>query len=392
MKAILVWIRLLTKRLLHQPVFVLTLLLIPLFVLFLQGSLRSGDAILQVALYTESSDPASLEVTLLHDIVESSNRTVHFYQCDTLAEFQNDLRGNHAVCGYLFPRHLEQKLSDHALKNTAAITACHPSDAIETRLLDELVYRMVYEELAYDIVEQHIYKKRNERPASRLHTLYEHYQQDYTFIRFEYADGTGHEVLNDPDTNYLLLPIRGICAVLILLAALTGMEFWYEDHDRKLFLWLSGWKRTIIPFLYSLIPGILAGICGLTTIGLTGFARQPLQECMTVIPFLIAVSAYSILLRELLPGRHSYLASIPCSIVGSILLCPIFADITLAVPVLKPLRMLLPVSYYLDSIYHVQAGLELLIYSITAFVLAAGIHHLRLLFTENYPDKIPRGQ
>lgn len=377
MKTILTWSRLLTKRLLRKPSFILTLLLIPLFVLFLQRSLHSGDAILQVALFTESSDPSALESTLLAKMTDASNSTVHFYICDSLSELQDDLDNNRAVCGYLFPRNLEQKLEEHAQKNTAIITAYHQASATETRLLDEFVYRMIYEELAYDIVEQHIYEKKKETPTDRLRTLYKHYQQDYTFIRFEYADGSDNQILNQENSNYLLLPIRGICSVLILLAAMTGTIFWYEDHERKLFLWLPQPYKTMVPFLYSLIPAILAGICGIIAIIMTGFARQFLQECICMGLFLLAITAYSMLLRELLPDANSYLAAIPLSVIGSILLCPIFADLTAALPLLKSLRMLSPVSYYLNSIYMVQARWELFIYSVLIFAAAIGIQRLR---------------
>lgn len=374
MKTILTWSRLLTKRLLRKPSFILTLLLTPLFVLFLQRSLHSGDAILQVALCTESSDPSALESTLLTKMTDASNSTVHFYICDSLSELKDDLDNNRAVCGYLFPRNLEQKLEEHARKNTAIITAYHRSSATETRLLDEFVYRMIYEELAYDIVEQHIYDKKRENQSDRLRTLYKQYQQDYTFIRFEYADGSDNQILNQQNSNYLLLPIRGICSVLILLAAMTGTIFWYEDQERKLFLWLPQPYKALVPFLYSLIPAVLAGICGIIAIIMTGFARQILQECICMGLFLLAITAYSMLLRELLPGANSYLASIPLSVIGSILLCPIFADLTAALPLLKPLRMLSPVSYYLNSIYMVQARWELFIYSVLIFAVAIGIH------------------
>lgn len=367
MKTIVTWIKMLTKRLLLKPTFVLTLLLIPLFVLLLQSSLHAGDAILQVALCSESSDPSALESTLLTKMADTSNSTVHFYICDSLSELQADLDNNRAICGYLFPRDLEQKLKEHAQKNTAVITAYHQVSATETRLLDEFVYRMIYEELAYDIVEQHIQEKKKEKPAGRLRSLYNQYQQDYTFIRFEYADGSDNQILNQQDSNYLLLPIRGICSVLILLAAMTGTIFWYEDHERKLFLWLPRSYKTMVPLLYSVIPAIFSGICGFIAIMLTGFARQIPQECLTMGLFLLAISAYSMLLRELFPDRNGYLASILCSVVGSILFCPIFADLSTVLPIAKPLRSLSPVFYYLNSIYSSKARWELLVYSVLAF-------------------------
>ncbi len=381
MRTTLTWSWLLTKRLLCKPFFILSLLLIPLLVLFLQGSLRSGDAILQVALCTESSDPSALESTLLTKMTKASNSTLHFYICDSLSELQDDLDNNRAICGYLFPSHLEQKLEEHAWKNTAIITAYHQASATEARLLDEFVYRMIYEELAYDIVEQHIYEKKKEKPTDRLRTLYKQYQQNYTFIRFEYADGSDNQILNQQNSNYLLLPVRGISSVLILLAAMTGTIFWYEDHDRKIFLWLPQTYKNMVPFLYSLIPAILAGICGIITIIMTGYARQILQEGICMSLFLLAISAYSMLLRELLPDANSYLSAIPLSAVFSLLLCPVFADLTTALPLLKPLRMLTPVSYYLNSIYMVQARWELFLYSVLIFAAAIGLHQLRKILS-----------
>lgn len=377
MKKILIWIKLLTKRLLHKPTFIMTLLLIPLLVLLLQGSLQSGDAMLQVALYTESSNPDSLESVLISELAASSNHTVHFYVCHSISELQEDLRRNHADCGYVLPHHLEQELEKHARQNHTVITAYHHTGAMETLLLDEMVYRMIYEKLAFEIVKQHIQEKKKVEVDHRLNDLYQFYRQDESFIRFEYADGSGNRVLNQQQSNYLLLPIRGICAVLILLAAMTGAIFWYEDYERKLFLRLSQSYQTILPFFYSLVPAILAGIFGFSAIALTGFAGQTTQEFLALTLFLFSVSSYSMLLRELLPDARGFLAAIPLSVIGSLLFCPVFADVSMVLPMTKPLRMLTPVFYYLNSIYSVQARWALLCYSVVTFALALGFRRLR---------------
>lgn len=381
MRKILTWTLLLTKRLLHKPAFIMTLFLIPFLVLLLQGSLQSGDAMLQVSLYTESSDPDSLESVLIAKLAASSNHTVHFNVCNSISELQTDLRHNRADCGYVFPNHLELELDRHVKQNHAVITAYHHTGAMETLLLDEMVYRIIYEELAYDIVKQHIQDKKNIKADHRLYSFYQFYRQEESFIRFEYADGTGNQTLNQQKSNYLLLPIRGICAALILLAAMTGAIFWYEDHERKLFLRLSQSYQTILQFFYSLVPAVLAGICGFAAIALTGFAGQTMQEFLALVLFLAAVSSYSMLLRELLPDAKSYLAAIPLSVICSLLFCPVFADLSMALPMVKPLRMLTPVFYYLDSIYTVRARWELLCYSVVTFALALGIRRLRSIFS-----------
>lgn len=377
MKTVCTWMHLLTKRLLHKPIFMLSLLLIPLFVLFLQRSLHTGDAIIQVALYTETTNPSAMETQLMTQMISASNHTVHFYACDSLAKLQSDIRDGFAACGYVIPQHLEKHLEDHARKNTPAVTAYHQSGAVKSRLLDELVYRMIYEELAYDILEQYIDEKQSIQKGDRLRTLYQRHQQDSTFIQFEYADGTWNPILNRDNTNYMLLPIHGIVAVLILLAAMTGTIFWYEDHAHKVLIHLSGSMSILVKLLYSLIPGILAGICGFAAIVLTGFSPRISRECLSMGLFLIAVTAYCMLLRELLPSQQQYLSSIPVSVVGSILLCPVFTDLTAALPILKPLRILSPAFYYLNGIYSMRSRWALLIYSAVTFAIAIGIHQLR---------------
>lgn len=381
MKKIFTWIWLLAKRLLHKPAFMLTLLLIPLLVLLLKGSLRPEDAMLRVALFSESSDPDSLESVLTARLAASSNHTVHFTVCDSLSELQADLRCNRAACGYVFPCRLEQELDRHAGQNQAVITAYHQTGAMETLLLDEMVYRIIYEELSYDIVKQHIQDKKKTKADRRLYRFYQRYRQDEAFIQFEYADGSSMQMINQKRSNYLLLPIRGICSVMILLAAMTGTLFWYEDDGRKLFLRLPPSFHTLLSFFYSLIPAILAGICGLAATTLTEFAGQTGQEFGAMGLFLIAVSAYSMLLREILPNAHSYLAATLLSAIGSLLFCPVFADLSMVLPIMKPLRMLTPVSYYLNSVYTAGARWELLIYSAVAFLLALGIRYKATAFT-----------
>lgn len=374
MKTIYTWISLLTKRLLHKPPFLAALFLIPLSVLFLQRSIHSGDAILRVGLYTETTDSAAMERILLSQMTEESNHTISFYNCSSMDELETDIRDGKAVCGYVFPKHMEKSLQEYAEKNTAIITAYHPSGAVESLLLDELAYRMIYEELAYDILKQHVDTKTQKSTDSRLYSLYQSYLTEYPFIRFEYADGTQNRIINQEDSNYLLLPIRGISAVLILAAAMTGTIFWYDDRAHKVFIHLSESTHNIIKILYVLIPGILAGICGFLAILLTGFAARISQECLTMGLFLAAVTAYCMVCREILPDRNLYLAAIPISAAGSILLCPVFANLTASLPLLKPLQMLCPVYHYLNSIYNIPARGKLALYTIVMLLLAHGIH------------------
>lgn len=376
MKTLLIWAYLLTKRILHKPLFLLTLILIPAFVLILRLSIQTQDAPLQVALYTDTSDANSLESELVSKLLDSSNNMIQFYLCDSLLHLQTDIQNHRAACGYVIPDNLEDKLQQYESNGNAIISSYRQTGEITTRLIDEMIYSGIYQELAYDIAARHIYEKTNTKPDTRLRSLYDKYRHNYTFIQFEYVDSTKNEILNRNDTNYMLLPIRGITAALILLTGMTGTIFWYDDHASKIFFHLSARKQHQITLLYSLIPALLAGIAGIIAILLTGFARQILQEGIAMLLFLLGVCAFCMLLREILPSLQLYLTAIPICVIGSILLCPIFANLTSKVPLLKPFRLLTPVYYYLRSIYSTRDRWHFIIYSVVFFSLALFLRKL----------------
>lgn len=387
MKFIPIWLCSLSKRLLKKPLFLLALFLIPLFVLSMRFSLQSEDAILRVALYTPETDKTQMEQQIIQKLLDSSNRSVHFYRCNSKEELIHDVKSSRASSGYLIPAHLEEKLKQHEQKEEPIIYSYRHADAITTKIIDEIIYSNLYSSYSYDILSEFIHQKSGTPSDERLQELYRHYQDGYSFIQFEYEDGSQNKILQSRDANYMMLPVRGMTAILILLTGMIGTLFWYEDERNKLFIRLTASKKPVISLLYLAIPCLMAGIAGIIAIFLTGFASSLWLEVPAMLLFLISIVAFCDLLRSLLPKLELFLAAIPISLIGSLVLCPVFVDLTTSLSWLKPLRRLTPVYHYLRALYSTRGKWELLCFSLLFFLLAAICRQLRWYHQTSRPSK-----
>ena len=350
MRQYLCWIKMLCKRLLHKPFFLLTLLLIPLTVLLLSLSLDRGEAAIKVLLYTDAEPDAS-SIQVMKELTETSNSTITFAICDSEKMIENEILAGRADCGYVFPADLEKALELFEKRGTPALTAYHTAEDATSSLVQEIIFGSVYDHFCFTVLDTHVTKQTGIHASDRLATLNGNRKEEKSFFDFQYADGTENTILNSKDPNYLLLPIRGIAAVFLFLSILTGGIFWYEDKENKLFCWLQPTREPFIRLLYLLIPGLLAGVTGFFSICLSGMGTFSLHELLSMGLFLFASIGFCWFLYGRFPKRAGFLACIPLFAGGSLLFSPIFLDLGTYSPACKVLSHITPVTYYLNSIH-----------------------------------------
>ncbi len=364
MKPYIVWLIFLTKRVLRKPLFTITLLLIPIMVIGLRFSLGAGDAIMRVAIYTPADKSGnSLATELVQYLVDSSSSAVTFYTCETKEELCTDVSTQKAACGYLVPADLEHQLTNNGIKNRPVITAYRNENNPQSMLIDELVTSGMYEFISFEILDEHVSKKTGQHARDWLKKRFTSYQNTQTFIEFQYADGSENQALSQNNANYLLLPVRGMTAVLIFLAGMIGTLFYYEDKKKNCFVWLRSERAFIIPRMYVIAPVSLAGIVGFFSLLLTGLAGALCNELLTLFLYLFTVITFCDVLRLFLPRMEFYLTAIPFLTGGSLILCPIFANIGSSLTIVTILQKLTPVYYYLQAIHSWREKIVLLIFT-----------------------------
>lgn len=369
MKKEMVWLKLIAKRLLKNPMFVTTLILIPAIVLGIRFFVGNTDTLLRVAVYTTPSSHDTTGQMLVKYLLDHSGSAVTFYQTDSETELQKDVAEGYAACGYIVPELLDEKITGFQTDRKPIVKAIHQKNELRTKIIDELVYSGIYKFLSFDILNGFINKRVDSDVSQELTDMYNAYLGTQAFFEYEMADGSKNKILNQSDASYLLLPIRGMTAVLLLLAGMTGTLFWYGDREKNVFAWLCEKERRSIQLLYLLAPVLLAGAAGLSAIFLTGISSSIFNELLCMSLYLFALVAFCHLLNILLPRLTWMLAAIPLFTAGSLIVCPVFIDLSATIPIFRYIQKLTPVSYYLNSLYSVRTKWMLAAFGILMILL-----------------------
>lgn len=364
----LVW-KLFTKRLFRRPLFLAVLLLMPVSVLFLSGIQGGEDAVLRIAIYfpAYSTEEGNVSSAFLADeLAGLSNSAVRFYICGTEEELRQDVQSGRASCGYLLPENMQQGMEEYARKHTPFIRAVRGEGEAAARIVDEILLSRLYRPLAFQLLLDYLEGKTGEPAQSqRLARNFKSHSSNEMLFSFVYADGSSRSLLNDEDAAYMMLPVRGLAAALVLLACMGGGLLWYSDRENKLLALLDKRKRGYCGWLALLLPCLYAGVAGVVTIKLTGSAEGFMKELAVMLVYVFACVGMVRLLCCAFSRRELFLASVPVLMAASLLLCPVFINLEKVLPPLGWIGRLLPGYHYL---YALHDGRELFLLALVGAI------------------------
>ena len=371
---ILLWFRLWTKRLFLHPFFLFTLFLLPAVTIFISRADFSSDAVLRIALCIDGSTPDSAVKKLKTELLRLSNNSVKFYFTPSIEEVYADVSDGNAVSGYIFPADLEQKLNGYAAEKKPFITAVQHDAEMSNKLVNEIVLSRLYKTHAWQVLVDFISEKVAKKKDLKLDLPFlqeriQTYQTDELLFRFEYADGGENKSLNEP-SGLLLMPLRGVISVLVFLSCMAGALTWYEDKKNGFSLILPKKKKGLCMIFPLLVPALYAGILGIFSLKLTEISESLWKESLSMLCFLFACIALNFFLLSAFRQKELFLSLIPGVTTGSLLLCPVFLDLSIYSPVIKFLRYLLPMHYYLRSLHSVADLWYLLFYGMLLLFFA----------------------
>lgn len=371
MKQNILWIWLCLKRLLFRPLFLIPLLLLPVLVAGMRLEMKKSHATLQVGILCEDDMDETAE-ELAGRLQELSGTAVLFLKYDKEETLYRDVIQGKIQAGYIIPANLREKLTDTAVSGKPVIRTVRRETELTLKIVDELVLCRVYEYLAYDIGREYIINRTGQIPGLILKERYDVYRQKEMPFAFQYENGEENRVLSRDSGDYLLLPVQGMTAVLILLSAMSGALFWYEDKKRNVFVWLEDRKRTWVHLIYIFVPAACAGVVGYVSLLATGISVGYGMEAVRMLLYVPSLVLFIYILQMFLKKEIYFLACIPILTVGELLVCPVFIDMAKTVPLLKEMRLLTPVNFYMEFAYSVQGRLAFLYY-FAGSVLLTGI-------------------
>ena len=360
----LLWYGLLTKRLLRRPAFWCLLLCVPLLAGALAAAAKQDSGIITVALYCPAADgPARRSA----DRLLSADSLVRCTEYESEAAARAAVQRAEADAAWIFRDSAIDELERFAAHRgtRGAVIVVEREDNVFLRLAREQLAAALYPEASRALFRSYLIESMGV-PADSPDELFERYYstvvEDTPIIVFSHLDGSPAR-----DDNYLIAPVRGLLALLLILTGLGSAMHYYSDERRETFLRLRAPLRRFLPFLVHFTALFPVGIAALAALRAAGLLGAWPRELGVMLLYCAACAAFSELLRKLCRSQTRLGALIPVLLAVMLALCPVFFDWNR----LELLRRLLPPYYYLNAIHSGGFVWQLAVFACAAAVPGA---------------------
>ena len=393
-----VWLRLLMKRLLKQPVFIALLILIPVMGYAVSALEQGGSSGAVVAVCVEKSRWSEQIVTKLQALsadntAGSSVLQYHFYDSDM--ETERAVLKSEADCGFVIPRDIAERVMEEDWRNSILVYETNSSSitGMAKERIAGVLFQLYSEECYESYLEETVQREdfitddEAKEIVAFARQAYETHLVDGSTFSFVYErqgealaaensdiniddrmsqEKSDRNVTNDTS----VFPVKGVFAVLIFISGMCGMLEYEKDKKEKRFLRLAPNRVTYIvniwiPTLYTSlavlvclwitdalqlracsggtadIPGMGEVLLGVWSPGMWG------KQIGSLILYQGIIVLYCCILRVLLHRQETIAVAIPILALGSLVCAPVFVKLSMYMPLFEVLEKLFPATYYL---------------------------------------------
>jgi len=355
MKKIFLWLFMLFKRTIKKPVFLIISLITPIIAIGLTVMSENADVHVNIGIYSEDSSDFTSEII---DTLCNRDKIYTFIPTDSREELIRLTENGTVTCGYIFPENFEEKLHSAFSSNSSSniIELIIPVNSSVPAISNEIFYSAVIRTYAYallvdDIEAINTFKKLDKNLLNeKLSSYYNHYLNGDETFSFEYNVDTDGIPKKFNIYDYIKSPLRGIAAIIVFLTALCGGFVWDKDNKKGVFGLLGTKVRLILGYFDILIPTLISGIIASTTLFCVGISINPGKEITAMLLYILATSLFAFLLKTILADINVYTGTIPLFVMGSLVFCPVFINISTFIPMFRIIKPFFIPNLYFELI------------------------------------------
>lgn len=355
-KRIFTWYLLLNKRLLHKWSFILIVLMAPVIVLCITAMSAGEKGIYSILLYSEDDSVIFSDIV---DRLTGSESVIKYEQILSEEDGYARIRNGNADALWIFDSDinakLEQSASDVSVK--PVVTVVERESSTTQMIAREKLYGVLYPYYNYEIYREYVrdeLEKGNTVSEEQLKKYYDEEKIAGNLFRRIYSSG---ESMRE-DTDYLLMPLRGMLAVWLVLCILVSCIYYIEDRQRGLFDRISTKHNLLVETGYHMVMLITAVIIMSIGIIVSGIGTTFVNELLCLAVFTYTSAGYCMLFRRLCRRADILGVLIPVLVIVMLGLSPVFVSIR----ELDTFRFLQPVGLYIRAIHSTGALLEMAVY------------------------------
>lgn len=342
-----VWICKYSKRFFRQKFFLMLLLAMPVGTFFFSYMARQEDTSVRVGLVWSETSPMGGRIggeLMKHPGI------VRFYRMESDTELRQAIRRGEMECGYSFPDDMDEKYESR--QYDGVVTQYFRRGSMLYAVAGEVVMTGIFRQHAEDLAVSYIRESGLFRSESigmeEIHGSYRRNLEDQTTFTFSFNNST--KVENKLE-NYLVAPIRGCVALLILLAGFCGLSLYLQDRSREIPDVLHGRIRRWLSVLSIAVPVLFVTLAGIVSEGLCGDGFLTGKEIAYLVIYDIMVVFFCNLLSH--GGIQEGLLWVLALgyVCACALLAPVFINLSALVPGIKPLSYLCLPHYFLEAVF-----------------------------------------
>lgn len=360
----LMWFLLLNKRLYKKAAFLIIMLLIPILVLGYSFVADDESGIITVALAKEGGDALTDRII---DDLESSDSLIRFIECETPQNAENLVIAGKADSAWIFPddlqTHIDAFVRNGGSQRYAFVRVVERESNVALNLAREKLGGLLFDAASKTIYLDFARENSDALDAltdEELLAYYDEVNMTDTLFSYEYLSAERSET---GASGYLLAPVRGLLAVVIVLSGLATAMYYMKDREVGTFSWLAEKKRPLAELGCQLISVLNISVIVTLSLALGGMTASFLRELAALILYALCTAAFSMTVRRLCGSQRVLGTLLPLLIVAMIAICPVFFDLS----ALRELQYLFPPTYYINAVYNGKYYLYMLLYTLAAF-------------------------
>ncbi len=364
-KRFFLWFGLLNKRLLKKISFLLILCSIPLLVIAVNLMSKQEGGILNVVVYAEDSED-ELAQGIAEDLL-SDEDIINYMEVESTEEACKLVQSGKADAAWIFPKGFREEIEtfvERGYLEEGIIRVVEKEDNVMLHLSREVLFGKLYSSLSYLVYEHFVTEdllSEEDVSEEELQSRFSPTDSEESLFVFSYLDGE----VADTELSYMLYPIRGLLALVIVLCGMAMGLYFLQDEERGIFTWMP-LNRTVWGSWLYLFPGLLdiglAVLLGLTFSGV--FISIPTELGLMAL-YLLMVTGFSDVVRRLAGKPVRLGALIPLLSLVMLAVCPIF----MGAPNMKWIQLLLPPFYYLNALHKVNYQWGMAAYIVVIYLL-----------------------
>lgn len=377
---LITWYIMLNKRLFRKKSFIAVLILLPFLAWGLSEVSKQESGILTVALVAAKYDAADNDIGALEDSkdltevienIKESGSVIHFIDADSEEDAYNLILSHEVDAAWVFPASLKKAASSYLGKFKPVVKVIQKEEGTLYDLSKEIIYKNIFPYISYAAYRGYMYNifgktSKDKDFDNEIKAAYESINIKDNIVEFDYI-GSESSPENQTDINqrgYLLSPLRGLMAVWLMLCGFAAAMYYKSDLQAGLFTWLDSDLQPVTGLAYIFSILINSGIMVLAAFAVSGVFTSLYAEIINMLMLIIAVSGFCSLVGILCKSIHQIAAIMPLSLIASIVLSPVFADIGV-----RRLQILTPLFYYLKAFYIKDYIYGFLIYILIIYIL-----------------------